>query len=102
MEETEIDQTQNFHISKMFNFTHYATSLRKFPTETTDLRFLRKFIINYYTKILNAVSLLYSHTIHRNFKVTVLRTSIRLASNGLLDYWQSSLGNITFTSSTII
>jgi len=74
MEETEIDQTQNFHISKMPNFTHYATSLRKFPTETTDLRFPRKYVINYCTKLLNAVSLLYSHTIQRNFKVTVLRT----------------------------
>jgi len=74
MEETEIDQTQNFRISKMPNFTHDATSLIKFPTETTDLRFPLKFIINYYTKILNAVSLLYSHIIHRNFKVAVLRT----------------------------
>jgi len=52
MEETEIDQTQNFCNNKMSNFTHYATSLRKFPTETTDLQFPRKFIINYYTKIL--------------------------------------------------
>jgi len=25
MEETEIDQTQNFYISKMSNFTHYVT-----------------------------------------------------------------------------
>ena len=32
MEGTEIDQTQNFHISKMSNFTHYATGLRKFLT----------------------------------------------------------------------
>ena len=55
MEETEIDRAQNFHISKMSNFTHYATSLRKFPTETTDLRFPRKFIINSYTKILLSV-----------------------------------------------
>jgi len=60
MEETKIDQTQNFHISKMSNFTHYATSLGKFPIET-DLWFPRKFIINYYTKMLNVVSLLYSH-----------------------------------------
>jgi len=70
MQETEIDQTR-VHISKMSNFSHYATSLRKFLTETTDLRFSRKFIINYYTKIFHAVSFLYSHTIHRNFKVTV-------------------------------
>jgi len=47
MEETEIDQTQNFYIRKMSNFTHHATGLRKFPTETTNLRFPQKFIINY-------------------------------------------------------
>jgi len=59
-----------FHISKMSNFTHYATDLRKFPTETTDLRFPQKF----FTKLLKIISLLYSHTIHRNCKVSVLRT----------------------------
>ena len=42
MEETEIDQTQNFYISKMSNFAHYVTSLRKFLTETTNLWFPRK------------------------------------------------------------
>jgi len=73
MEEIEIDQTQNVHISKMSNFTHYATSLRNFLTETIDMRFPRKFIISYNTKILDTVNLLYSHTIHRNSKVTVLR-----------------------------
>ena len=56
MEETEIDQTQNFYISKMSNFTHYASGLRKFPTETTNLRFTRKFNINYNTNILDTVS----------------------------------------------
>ena len=40
----------------MSNFTHYATGLRKFSAETTNLRFPRKFIINYYTKILDTVS----------------------------------------------
>jgi len=37
MEETEIDQTQSLHISKMSNCAHYATALRKFPTETANL-----------------------------------------------------------------
>jgi len=61
MKGSKTDLTQYFHISKMSNFTHYATS--KFPTEAADLRFPPKFIINYNTKILAPVSLLYSHTI---------------------------------------
>jgi len=66
---------QYFLISKMSKFTHNATGLRKFLTEATGLRFPRKFMtINYNTKILDPVSLLYSSTIHTNFKLTVSRT----------------------------
>ena len=65
VKETEINKLQYFQVTKMSKFTQDTNGLKTFSTEATDLRFPQQFIINYRTKILGTVSLLYFDAIHK-------------------------------------
>jgi len=65
VKETKMNKLQYFQVRKMSKFTQDANGLKKFSTEATDLRFPQQFIINYRTKILGTVSLLYFDAIHK-------------------------------------
>ena len=64
----------------MSKFTQDNNGLKKFSTEATDLRFPQKFIMNYSTKVLGTVSLLYFDTIHKNVKLQFQELDERLIS----------------------
>jgi len=69
VKETKINKLQYFQVRKMSKFTQDTNGLKKFSTEATDLRFPQKFIINYRTKILGTVSLLYFDAIHKKLNL---------------------------------